>query len=352
MAKVEGEAEVNVSNLASVSGSAYVEPEVLGDREVQADLVRKRIIELRDAVASSYFELGRHLYHVQKEALYQLWGYDSFGDYVDGEVTFAWRKAMYLMRIYRYFALELGNKQVFDKVRELGWSKAAALVEVVDAKNVDVWVEKAAVMPVKKLEDEARLAKKAKADRKKERATGRVTQTNEDNEAAERHADAEARKGNALYTEGERDADPPPGTVVHRPLDDERQGADPVSDDEPRLRRHNFTVKVSDDQKGNVELAMSLANDLIDDGESRQNKEKNRDAGGMLLDHISTSFIASYNGSVRESKVKHRANFRFEMLRSVERSLGVKIVALDEETNDVVFGQETVDDFSAEDEEG
>ena len=82
-------------NLSVVTGSKYIEPEVLGDREVQTDLVRKRVIELRDAVADSYFELGKHLHYVQREALYAVWGFDSFSDYIDQEVTFAWRKAMY-----------------------------------------------------------------------------------------------------------------------------------------------------------------------------------------------------------------------------------------------------------------
>lgn len=336
--------EVETGNLAVVTGSAIAAPRVSTERQMMADQVRQRVAHLRDAVAQSYFELGRHLHTIQKEALFKLWGFETFSEYIDKEVTFKWRKAMYLMKIYRYYGLELGDKEVFEAVKPLGISKAAALAEVVTQKNAEKWVEKAKALPVKALEDEVRLAKKAAEERRKKRRE--AADERKRIEDAEAQADADARKGNALYSTGDQDDDAPevdPG--IH--LETHQGGLpgidiDPVGDDERKEVRQYLRVLLTDDQRKNIIAACQAASHFIDEGKRRTEKEKNHDANGYHLDFVATGFLAFHGTTVRENIRKHYANMRNDTLAAIERTFSIRLIAVAEGTTDVIYGDHHV----------
>jgi hypothetical protein len=324
-------------NLVAVSGSNIAPPQVSNDRKVAADQIRLRVTELRDNVAESYFEIGRHLHMIQKEALFKLWGFESFSSYVDDEVTFKWRKAMYLMKIYRYFALELGNSAVFDKVKPLGISKAAALTDVVTEKNADKWVDKAQKMSVAALEDEVRRAKEAQRQRHKQRQE--TEDIRRSTEAEERQADREARQGNAVYDGHTDNKDPvSDGVDVFGDV-----GADPVTDSEDKEIRSNMTVRLTKDQKTNIEAACNCASFFVDDQKTNTEKEKNHDAKGYLLDFVATGFLAFHSTTIAENVRKHSANLRNETLAAFERAFGLRVIAVASDSLDVVFGLQHVD---------
>jgi hypothetical protein len=325
-------------DLVAVSGSSIAPPQVSNERKAAADQIRLRVTELRDKVAESYFEIGRHLHTIQKEALYKLWGYETFSAYVDEEVTFKWRKAMYLMKIYRYFALELNNDSVFDKVKPLGISKAAALTDVVTEKNADKWVEKAEKLSVAALEDEVRRAKEAKKLRAQQRKD--AEDQRRDTEAAEREEDRKSRQGNAVY-------DGQPSTTGD-PIGDGAgvfggDSIDPVSGAEDKEIRSNMTVRLTKDQKSNIEAACRTASYFIDDQKTNTEKEKNHDAKGYLLDFVATGFLAFHGSTVRENIRKHSANLRNDTLAAFERAFGLRIIAVSAESADVMYGIKHVD---------
>lgn len=101
-----------------------------------------RLFDLKNSIDESYFEMGGLLRTIYDNKLYRDLGYSDWKNFVQDKIGFQIRKAKYLMRIYKYFVVEVGNAELISKISSLGWSKVKALVYVVDSQNVDEWVEK------------------------------------------------------------------------------------------------------------------------------------------------------------------------------------------------------------------
>lgn len=128
-------------------------------KDLQPDKIREEVKQLVENVGSSYFKLAAYLYLIAKNQWYLRWGYNSLKEYVEKELSFRLRKAQYLISIWHWYFVEVRDLEVVKKVLPLGWSKMAALVGVVDRKNVDEWVEKAKKLDVVGLQEEIRAQK-------------------------------------------------------------------------------------------------------------------------------------------------------------------------------------------------
>lgn len=93
---------------------------------------------LADQSDFSDFKLGGVLSVIQTNSWFA--PYETFRAFVEAEFSIGYRKAMYLIDIYRKL-VESGVP--WDKVKEVGWTKLTALVDVMTLDNVDDWVEKA-----------------------------------------------------------------------------------------------------------------------------------------------------------------------------------------------------------------
>lgn len=320
-------------SLANVDGDAIesTAAEVVNQKE--ADGIRVRIGELRDQMTEGYFEMGRLLYVVSKKGLYTQWRgpngkpYKTLADYVEHEVAFALRKAKYLMSISWWFQEELGDPTVMEKVKGLGWQKVAYLVGVIDSKNADAWVEKAKRLGIKELNDEARMAmEKANRPRRPSRESaggggggGRS--------AASSSAPSAGGKLDAPEAEAEQ----------------ERLGVDPLSSDEARDHVTRWTIMLSGEQRLNIERAIDTAAKIA---------EAEVDGKGYLLDFVATGFLALHGGTGGSNDEEHKVNFRNDLLRGIERVLGVDLVAFDRGTARTIFGAQTVDRVAALEEAG
>ena len=103
----------------------------------QYDDLRTEVIEAKNASEQAYWRLASALYIVWNESAYDEWGYDSFGDYVDNELSMQRRKAQYLVAIAGWFGEQ--SEQVQSWVKQLGWTKARELIGVVDESNANEW---------------------------------------------------------------------------------------------------------------------------------------------------------------------------------------------------------------------
>ena len=121
------------------------------------DEVRLSLQELSDRMTRDHIEMGCLLWEVDRNEYLREWGYDSFIEYVEGELDFKRRKAEYLRRLYDRFVVELG----IDKQRllDIKWTKASLIEPVVDENNVDQWLSRAVNTPY------AQLAREVKAVR-------------------------------------------------------------------------------------------------------------------------------------------------------------------------------------------
>jgi hypothetical protein len=296
-------------------------------KHAESEKIRARVLRLRDEMAEGYFEMGRLLYRVSKEQLYRQWNapngepYEKFRDYVEHEVDFAFRKAKHLMAIWWWFAEELGDPTVSERIREIGWTKASMLVGIVDGKNVDKWIEKARTLGVKQLGDECKMALEA-ADKSRRPSRG---------------GGVEPKPKPATTLTGEPSttgAPLPMPTPASGAPERTRMGVDPLNDDEARDHRSRWTIIMDGEQRNNVEFAIDRASEIA---------EVEADGKGFLLDFMATAFLAMHGGTVGSSRKEHQANFRNELLRSAEKILGLDLVAFDRKTMRPLFGEQTID---------
>ncbi len=103
----------------------------------------------------SYFALGGLLNRIIEDKTYIHFGFTNFQDYVESEVGFTLRKAMYLIDIFRKLSRLSIPK---ERVLEVGWTKAKTIVKVLDNENADVWIEHAKTVSSVQLEKDVKAA--------------------------------------------------------------------------------------------------------------------------------------------------------------------------------------------------
>src|SRR6185312_12424426 len=131
-----------------------------------SDQARKRAMELKDEMKDHYVEMCRLLFYIHRKTLYTNWGFSTFDDYVASELMFEKSKARHLVQIWECLHERQGDKTVFNKVIALGWTKATILQHVVNAENVEEWVDKGGHMSCEQLRKEVKtyLAQKISDD--------------------------------------------------------------------------------------------------------------------------------------------------------------------------------------------
>lgn len=115
-----------------------------------------RIPELINEVDFNYFQLGGVLSVVQTNEWAAEEGFDSFRALVETKFGLHYRKAMYLMDIYKCL---VEADVPFEKVAGIGWSKLKEIASIINNDNVDEWVAKANENTVLQLIELVRAAK-------------------------------------------------------------------------------------------------------------------------------------------------------------------------------------------------
>lgn len=114
----------------------------------------------------SEFRLGGVLAHIQDEASKEggeawLDGHDSFRGLVEARFNLHYRKAMYLINIYKH----LVEKQIpWNAVKDVGWTKLKELAAILTQKNVETWVGRAKKMTTMQLQEAVKKAQHKGSD--------------------------------------------------------------------------------------------------------------------------------------------------------------------------------------------
>jgi hypothetical protein len=111
------------------------------NEQQQPQEVRKRVKSLKKTIDTAYIQLGRDYYLIYYQKLYERWGYDTFGDYVEIDVGVPRAKAERCIRIWSKFIKELMLSP--GQLEGLGFTKASAILSVVTPENATQWVETA-----------------------------------------------------------------------------------------------------------------------------------------------------------------------------------------------------------------
>lgn len=264
-----------------------------------ASKVRRRCKELAKELDTGYMEMARLLWQVydvpvdgdsKNRGWFREWGYDSFGDYAEAELGIQQRQAERLKRVVWVLEAELQglDPRVRHEIIKLGFSKVRELCRVLTVKNAADWVARAQECSYPELVH--------------------VIQTYE--KAGEKRRDE-------LEAAGE---DP----------DDYMD----VDDDEiPPVERFEFQhFKLFEPQAENVRAALQRASELT-----------KSDKKGHNLDMICMDFLAT-NDFLKADDPKAKARFVAKM----ERLLGVRLVMIDPDTNDVMYGLDSLEAMAKE----
>jgi hypothetical protein len=106
--------------------------------------------QLLDYVDFSYFQLGGALTVIQEREWWVGEGQVNFRDFVEGYFGLHYRKAMYLIHIYK----SLANSGVsWQAVVNVGWTKLKEMAAILTPENVGEWVQKAKTMTTLQLQE-------------------------------------------------------------------------------------------------------------------------------------------------------------------------------------------------------
>lgn len=133
-------------------------------KEPFADL-RSTILSLKETMDNSRWQMAEIFFQINSEGIYQRWGYNSFEQYVEMDVSMSSRTAQYLVAMFNWFANEVGP-QLSDEdrdemllgIRGLGWAKAKCLVGVAGEEDVLEWIARAKEMTSSELQAETKRA--------------------------------------------------------------------------------------------------------------------------------------------------------------------------------------------------
>lgn len=122
-------------------------------------ILRNDTIRARDMVESGYIKLAGYLYKIYHDKTYATWGFNSFEEYVDKELSIGYRKSLYLIDFESKSLLFNIDPARFEKI---GWTKARELLRILDYNNVEEWLHLAERVTCKELTVLIKEAKNAK----------------------------------------------------------------------------------------------------------------------------------------------------------------------------------------------
>lgn len=362
--------EAESTNLVPIKGGDSIE--VLTADETYANAVHLRIMSLLKKYEETYFELARSLFEVSARKLYRQMDhkYASFEEYVEKSVGIDFRKAKYLVSIWWWFGVEQrGDPVLLEGAQEIGWSKAKELVGVVDKKNAEVWFE------IAKTKNRDYLVKAAKAALKK---AGRKRR---------RSAPDSVFQGEFEFVDEPNGA--PPQTVVDEgggpaqeasvPPDDTPAGMKTLDPKSPNGMKSADPSAPGGVNTGGTQSSSETTSlegvappedvDGAVDGEKAESDQWTRMYFDVHDDFKKTVDVALHNakskgetehaGYALSLVCLHYLSFYSkkwkveigEWLRRIERVTGLTIFAMDERTDEIIYGQDLLDRIVAEEEE-
>ena len=148
---------------AKTPKAAAAKPDLLAQTALDVEKLTEKqahaeVMHLVEDIDYNSFRLGGVLTAIQEKQWFD--GHESFRDLVQDKFGVHYRKAMYLVDIYK----NLIEKEIpWKAVEGVGWSKLKDLASILTPKNAEAWAKKAKAMTVTQLIE---AVKKAKASGK------------------------------------------------------------------------------------------------------------------------------------------------------------------------------------------
>lgn len=359
------------NNLVSLSG-APEDIKVLTVDESEANKVHMDLLDLRRKHEDLNFAIAAKLYDISYRRLFVLIGpgYKSFKDYVESELLLKERRAKYLAQIEWWFGYVHGNHpEMYERVKELGWTKAKELVKVMDPDNCEEWFKIAEESTATELRNARRAALKAagKSARVKMPEGLEISNVVETKALPPKKDDKKTSDdgNNVINLDGSVDS------IIDQVVDgmdgdNDGDGEQPVKTMKTMNLTPNRRSEGGDDSKGvspptqkelDAELEESEKwdhrmfdippdwNEIIDEAlkVAEEQTEGRSTHPGHLLALICLYYCGGYS--------KHPSIMNGEWLRAFEANTGLTLVAVDEARGAIVYGQDNAERLSGNGEE-
>lgn len=274
-----------------------------------ADALRAKTKECHEHLEYTFLALGKLLYfaattHVDddpdKPGIYVLWGYRSFGDYVQTELGISTRQADNLKSAWYHLDVELAglDPDLRERLLRLGLSKVRTLCAVLTQHNVADWLTLAEKHTVRELEVSVRVYRRRRAQ--------------------DPHSPEPVRPEPVPV--GEEEESPPPS---YRPTEAAALPGPPPAP--PEVKLYEVSVSLFPDQVAVFQSALSRARELTKSSSRAYN-----------LTMALQDFLLN-NTFLGDPQLK-RAHY----LAKLEDLLGVKIVAFSKDFSQILHGVESL----------
>lgn len=272
----------------------------------------------------AYLETGKVLYevHVRKsettgELVWKSWGYTSFYEYVEEELKIPQKSAQRMQRIF--FRLNSPEDPLYnasqeskDRLLSIGFAKVSLLMEVVTDTTLDSWVAHASKLSCEALRQLMGAAKdQAFAAQRK--------QVSEGEDPFQKPASLRVSLKKPISAGEAKEEESTAETEIKSTL---LQEVVPVA--VPERKFIHFSLYP--DQYDSVQEALKQASQI---------SESDKQSHNLTL--ICDDFVMTN----RLGKVNDQDTF-FRYLEKIQRHFGVKLVAVDPNTHDVIYGMDTL----------
>jgi hypothetical protein len=281
--------------------------------------VRSKAQGLAKDIESYCMALGEILYRVydtpidgdpRNGPIYKAWGFNSFADYAERELGLHRKKAEQLRGIWYHIEIQLARleKPVREQLFALGFSKLREIKRVLDIDNAKWWAERAPTMNYQTVLDTVSKVRDARE--------------NASIESAIRAGGDPVKQSN--------DLDRDPNWHLHPVAD---TGPRPESYWTPPETEEQFNKRFvfNAEQLETVKLAIQRAAEL-----------SNSKSSGKNISLICLDFLS--NNDFSSAKMEQRLRFVAKM----EKLLGLRLVAVDPDMNEVLYGLSTLQALAAE----
>lgn len=116
----------------------------------QAD-IRKQLRDLNSEVEKNYLVIAELMHTVRNSELYAGWGFNTFEEYADKDLSIAKRKAYYLTDVWQMVKDFRLSK---PKVQKIGWTKMRELKGIIDVENAKEILDLASKLSHRQLKEE------------------------------------------------------------------------------------------------------------------------------------------------------------------------------------------------------
>lgn len=271
--------------------------------------IRRRAKQLSTAIDRGELELAEILWTVydtpidgdaNRGPVWAGWGFDSFAHYAEEELGLKRRKAERLRQIWMNVEVRLKDRvdrKLKKRLYNLGWTKVREIAPLLTPKNFEKWVKMAEEKTYADLTAHTKVFRERVAEARERRDRIRLFETVEETDEYKEEEDL----------------------------------LDTIKDDPHEMHMQVMGVRMDEDQRETVDRALAQAAKVTG------SDQRSRNLSLICLDFVAHSGLD-----------KKGSNPVARYMSRLEQSTGVRIIAVDPETKDVVYGMGALNDLAGE----